>query len=476
MLYQEVVMSSTRQKPNVIFIFPDQMRGEAMHCAGNKDIITPNLDKLASEGMSFANAISNTPLCVPARGALMTGRYPLSHRAVTNDLPLGDNETGIAEVLKMEGYNTGYIGKWHLDGIPRDKFTPQGKRRFGFDYWAAWECHHDYFNGKYYRDTPEPINIPGYEPDFQTDLAIDYIRNHEKHPFFLFISPGPPHNPYESVPQKYKDMYNPSQLTLRPNCIGADTRAIAYYYAAISALDWNLGRILQTIEKLNIAEDTIVIFSSDHGDMLWSHGKIRKEQPWEESIRIPLIIKWPHRIPEGVEVDALLSLVDIMPSLLSLCGVSIPDYVQGIDLSSVMLGKSSDVQKAILLTEPVVGDEGHWNEIKEWRGIRTKRYTYARWQDGKIWVLYDNKKDPYQLNNLAEKEKSKDLQFCLENTLQSLLEKTNDEFLPWHEHLRKLGLVKVWNINEKYLEGKHARFLKEKFLREKRNNFEEKAY
>ena len=449
------------RKPNVIFIFPDQMRGEAMHCAGNNDVITPNLDRLASEGMLFTNAISNTPVCVPARGTLLTGRYPLSHRAVTNDLPLGEDEVSIAEVLKEEGYDTGYIGKWHLDGVPRDKFTPPGKRRFGFDYWAAWECHHDYFNGRYYRDTPEPIHIPGYEPDFQADLAIKYIKEHKDHPFFLFVAPGIPHNPYELVPQKYKDMYDPSQLTLRPNCIGADRRAIADYYAAITSLDWNVGRILTAIEELGIAEDTIVIFTSDHGDMLWSQGKVRKEQPWEESIRIPFIIRWPHHIPAGTKTDALLSLVDIMPSLLSLCGAPIPNRVQGVDLSSVMMGDSSDVQETVLLTEPVVGGEGYLNGVKEWRGVRTKRYTYARWQNGKVWVLYDNLKDPYQLNNLAEKEEAKDLKDYLENILQDLLRKANDEFLPWDEHLRKLGLVNAWNINEKYLGGKHPRFLQE---------------
>ena len=449
------------RKPNVVFIFPDQMRGEAMHCAGNSDVITPNLDRFASEGTLFTNAISNTPLCVPSRGTLLTGRYPLSHRAVTNDLPLDENEVSIAEVLKEKGYNTGYIGKWHLDGVPRDKFTPPGKRRFGFDYWAAWECHHNYFNGKYYRDTPDPIHIPGYEPDFQTDLAIKYIKDHKDHPFFLFVSPGTPHNPYELVPQKYKDMYTSSRLTLRPNCAGEDRRAIADYYAAITSLDWNIGRILTAIEELSIADDTIVIFTSDHGDMLWSQGKIRKEQPWEESIRIPFIIRWPHHIPEGVKTDALLSLVDIMPSLLSLCGVSTPNCVQGVDLSSVIVGNSLNLQEAILLTEPVVGGEGLWNGIREWRGVRTKRYTYARWQNGKVWVLYDNLKDPYQLNNLAEKERAKNLRDRLENILQDLLRKTNDEFLPWDEHLRKLGLINAWNINEEYLGGRHPRFLQE---------------
>ncbi len=449
------------RKPNIIFVFPDQMRGEAMHCAGNKDIITPNLDKLASEGILFTNAISNTPVCVPARGTLLTGRYPLSHRAVTNDLPLGNNQISIAEVLKIEGYETGYIGKWHLDGVPRDKFTPPGKRRFGFDYWAGWECHHRYFNGKYYRDTPEPINIPGYEPDFQTDLAIDYIKNYKDHPFFLFISPGPPHNPYELVPQKYKNMYNPSELTLRPNCAEVDRAAMANYYAAITALDWNLGRILTTIEQLSIADDTIVIFTSDHGDMLWSQGRVRKEQPWEESIGIPFIIRWPYYIPAGIKTDALLSLVDVMPSLLSLSGAPIPDCVQGIDISSIMLGKSSHIQEAVLLTEPIVGGEGLRNGVREWRGIRTKRYTYARWQNGKVWVLYDNLKDPYQLNNLAVKKETKSLRGRLEDTLQSLLRKTNDEFLPWDEHLRKLELVKAWNINEKYLGRRHSRFLQE---------------
>ena len=251
---------------------------------------------------------------------------------------------------------------------------------------------------------------------------------------------------------------SPSELTLRPNCVGADRKDIADYYAAITALDWNVGRIVKAIEQLGMAEETIFVFTSDHGDMLWSHGKVRKEQPWEESIHIPFIIRYPGKIVAGSRTDALLSLVDIMPSLLSLCGVNIPSGVEGTDLSSLMLGKSLDSPEAVLLTEPLVSEEGLSNGVKEWRGIRTKRYTYARQQDGEIWVLFDNKQDPYQLNNLANKEK-KLARYC-ENILQNLLKKSNDEFLPWDEYLRKTGLVEAWNINEKYLGGKHPRFIK----------------
>jgi len=436
------------------------MRGQDMRCAGNTDIITPNMDRLAAEGLMFRNAISNCPLCVPARGSLITGRYPLSHKAISNDLPLPAEEIGIAEVLKEEGYATGYIGKWHLDGVPRDKFTPPGGRRQGFDYWAAWECHHNYFKGRYYTDEPKPIFIEGYEPDFQTTLAIDYIRRNADRPFCLFLSWGPPHAPYHLVPQKYRDMYDPSKIRLRPNCIGADRRTIADYYAHITALDYNLGRLLDVLDELKLSERTIVVFTSDHGDMLWSQGKLKKEQPWEESILIPFIIRWRGRIPEGKVTDELIGIVDMMPSLLSLVGARIPDCVEGTDLSKVMLGGKADGRNSVLLTIPLPGGQGYKNGVREWRGVRTKRYTYARLLDGTVWVLYDNEKDPYQLNNLAGKREAESLQEEMEAELQYWLEKTGDEFLPWDEHLKQLGIVELWHESEKYLGGRNPRLVR----------------
>ena len=300
----------TARKPNLIFVFGDQHRQCDVGCAGNPQVQTPAMDQLAQEGMFFPNTFTNVPICVPARGCLMTGKYPLNHKAVSNDLPLPLTETGIAEVFKEAEYATGYIGKWHLGGMPRDKFiTPE--MRFGFDHWIGWNCHHNYFNAPYHDSDGNQMQIEGYEPEFQTDQAIQYCRDHVDEPFCLYMSWGPPHNPYEHVPERYKEMYPPDQIQLRPNATDtpATRKDISGYYAHITALDENLARLMTALDELGIADDTILVYTSDHGDMLGSHGHVRKERPWEESARIPFMIRWPRRIPAGVTRDTLLSQI-----------------------------------------------------------------------------------------------------------------------------------------------------------------------
>jgi len=285
-------------RPNLLLVFADQMRGEAMGSV-NPQVLTPHLDRLAGEGVRFSNAVAECPLCTPSRAMLLTGKYPLGCRTVLNDLPMPVDQTTFAHVMGGEGYRTGYVGKWHLDGFPRSKFTPPGPRRQGFDdYWAAYNCTHLYFEPRYYLDTPELVRAQGYEPDVQTDLALGFLERYRQEPFCLVVSWGPPHNPYQMVPEQYRARYYPEKLALRPN-VGPDAnrRAIADYYAAVTALDANLGRLLAALERLGLAERTMVVFTSDHGDLLWSHGRTDKQAPWEESISIPLIMRYPGVLP-----------------------------------------------------------------------------------------------------------------------------------------------------------------------------------
>ena len=301
-------------KLNLIFIFTDQMRGEAMKCAGNSDVITPNLDKLADEGMLFTNAFTNSPVCTPARGTILTGRYPFHHLALANEISISTEEKSIASMLKEDGYKTGYIGKWHLDGLPRDKFTPPGPRRLGFDYWAVCNCGHQYYNAYYYNDADKKVMVKGYEPGHQTDLALEFIKQNKEKPFCLFLSYGPPHAPYNQVPEKYKEMYDLEKIKLRPNCkeidkekygerlhraLGLDMgmkETIALYYAGITAIDSCVNRLVTAVDDSGLKNNTIIVFTSDHGDMLWSHGMTKKQQPWEESVKIPLIRSEERRV------------------------------------------------------------------------------------------------------------------------------------------------------------------------------------
>jgi len=430
--------NSPQKRPNLLFVFADMMRGQDMRCAGNEQIITPNLDQLAKDGSLLTNAISTYPLCCPYRAMLMTGRFPLSNKVIANGPPLPDNELCIAEVLKTVGYQTGYIGKWHLNGhtetnTVEEQFIPPGKKRHGFDYWAALNFSHNYFDSYYYGDKPEKIPLKGWEPDAQTDLAIRYMKEHKDAPFCLFLSWGPPHNPYVA-PEKYKKMYNPDKIKLRENVFRTlESARIDYcsYYAAITSLDWNMGRLMEEMDKLGIADNTIVVFTSDHGDMLYSLGLYEKQWPYEESIHMPFIIRFPPKIKSGQKNDLLLGSPDIMPTLLSLMGVDIPKTVEGKDLSPFIIGNATETEPDSVLIETILPT---WRiadrmGLRGWRGVRTKRYTYAKFRESD-WILMDNKLDPYQRRNLVYNKEYDSLKEELKAKLDYWLKKTNDPFLP----------------------------------------------
>lgn len=440
------------EKLNIVFVFADQMRGQDVECLGESDVKTPNLNKLADCGCIFKNAFSNTPVCTPARGSILTGLYSFSHLAIANDLPVRKDIESIATILKRYGYKTGYIGKWHLDGVPRDKFIKK-ENRLGFEKWAGWECDHRYFQTEYHTDTPEKIKINGYAPEFQTKLAIDFIEENKENPFVLFVSYEPPHEPYNQVPEKFK-IYNPEKIKLRENVVTDKVNVekvkeiISFYYSAITGLDFYTGEIIKALERNKIREKTIFVFTSDHGDMLFSQGMEKKESPWEESIRIPFIINCPGYIPEKFVSDCLISSVDFVPTLLGLLGIKEGYKFEGVDLSEFIKGVSEEKQKDVLIHVPVPVDQAVEQGIKEWFGIRTYEYTYAENSDGE-WLIYNNIEDPFQLVNLAGKEK--EIGEKLRNLMYEKMKKFNIEFLPWQEQIKKYGLVEKWNKREEYM-------------------------
>src|SRR5262245_39792171 len=288
-----IAAAAQRPKPpNVLFIMPDQLRAAALGYMGNTDVRTPHIDRLASESLVLPNTFANTPVCCPARALQLTGKYTHRNGMVANDLRLRESEVTIAELLGEAGYRTGFVGKWHLDGGPRlPGFVPPGPRRQGFQFWAANECAHTHFETQYFRDTPKPIAIRKFEAEAWTDLGIEFLRatRNDPRPFFLSIQMGPPHDPYNAPPD-YAKLYDPARLKMRPNWKSGDgipgPAAIAEYYGMITAIDDQVARLLRTLEELALVDDTIVIFTSDHGDMLGSQGRRLKRKPWEESINI----------------------------------------------------------------------------------------------------------------------------------------------------------------------------------------------
>ena len=411
------------EQPNILFVFADQLRGSSLGHVGQEPVVTPNLDRFAAQGVRFSRAVANFPLCSPMRASLITGQHPLQHGMLANDIMLREDVPCIAKSLSAAGYRTGYIGKWHLDGPDRTGFTPPGPRRQGFEYWAANNCNHNYKVFYYYEDSPEPIWGEGYEPDAQTDLALRYLADAktDPRPFCLFVSWEPPHCPYDQAPERFKAIYDPDSIPPRPNAVKPDMRTIADYYAHVTALDWNFGRLLDGLDRHGLADSTLVVFTSDHGDMLWSQDRGWKCKPWAESVIVPFIARWPGHIPEGAVEDAPFGLVNTMPTLLAMCGVEIPPEVEG-DALPHLLTQTNGVKPE---STPIYLYMKATNPSPEpWRGIVTKTHTYARFKK-EPWILYDDAADPYQMNNLVGDDK---LRQSLEEQLDAWLARMEDDF------------------------------------------------
>jgi arylsulfatase A-like enzyme len=442
-----------------VFAFADQLRAQTVSCYGNEQVPMPNVDRLAAEGAVMENAVSTYPVCSPYRGMLLTGQYPMHNGTVGNDTGLRDDLPTVATACRDAGYRTGYVGKWHLEWDREPYVGPE--RRQGFEEWAVRNCAHDYTDSFYYDGDGERHELPGYEPVAQTDRALDFVAEHRDGPFCLFLSWGTPHDPYDDVPDRYTEQFPADEIDLRANvderavvdellatdpsdCSGAQAERREHlrsviedddrlrrewlqgYYAHTRALDDCLGRLLDGLDAHGLREDTIVVFASDHGDMLGSHRMGSKQMPHEESIRVPFVARYPERIPAGHRSDALFEPVDVMPTLLDLAGLDVPP-VDGRSFADALTGASGEHREALLLMKLLPGGNP-WmaNGVTPWRGVRTERYTYARLLDRGPWLLYDNDADPRQRENHVDDPAYADVRERLEARLDDLLAAADD--------------------------------------------------
>lgn len=447
------------RRPNVIFVLCDEWRAQAFGYAGDPNVHTPSIDRFAAESLNFENTISSLPVCCPYRASLMTGQYSLTNGVFINDVPLVPKGTTLGEAFKNAGYQTGYIGKWHLYGSPdghygrRLSYIPP-QYRFGFDYWKACECTHDYNHSLYYEgDDPKPKYWPGYDAIAQTEDACHFIsaRATSAKPFFLTLSFGPPHFPYQTAPEQYVKLYENAAITLRPNVPASKraeaTKILRGYYAHMSALDDCMKRLLASVDSAGIAEDTIVIFTSDHGDMMLSQGLTTKMYPWEESLRVPFLLRYPKKFGKtGVRTKLLLNAPDIMPTLLGLCAIDVPSGVQGTNYAPHLPGGGTTAPSSAFINLPAPVSIARSYGMPAYRGIRTTRYTYVRSIHGP-WLLYDNAADPYQMHNLCGRPEAKSRQALLQEELQGWLDRLHDEFLPAEVYLKRAGLTHYYEAN-----------------------------
>lgn len=436
--------------PNLLYVFADQLRYFSCGYAGDARAQTPHIDAFARQSSDCCNAVSGHPVCAPYRASLFTGKYTTSTGMVINEIRMNPDHECIGHVLGRGGYRTGYIGKWHLYANemgnhydPKNSYIPAGPDRLGFDdFFAGYNFHHEYYgeHAYYHLNSPEKIYVQGYEPDAQTDLAIDKMREFsgQEKPFALFLSMGTPHDPWtpDNVPAKYLERFKDVQFELPPNYLPENdphaddwaklskeeraelTEWMRVYYAMVANVDDNFGRLLQAVEDMGLKDDTIVVFTSDHGELFGAHGRRAKNIFYEEAVSIPFLIRWPGRIPAGEKCDVCLNTVDIMPTLLHMMGLPIPSGVEGMDVSERLMGRPGPEPDAALMM--CTGPTATFADGNEWRALRDKQYTYAVFHVDGQELLFNNVQDPYQMNNLAEQQ---EFQPLLEQYRQKLKEK-----------------------------------------------------
>ncbi len=429
--------------PNIILCTCDQLRSFEIGCYGAEGIRTPNMDRLASEGVRFETAVTNYPVCMAARSVLLSGMYNRSCTGGVSNVAYptkpGDHampeypergrphlkEPTLAEVLRDAGYATSVIGKWHIHSWPHD---------VGFDHYVIPRVHHCH-SGQSFTEDGGPEFVPeGWSVDYEAERVEKYLaqRASDHRPFFLYYNISPPHCPVADAPDRYLSMYDPATVPLRPNVDltqplsneahwlrvyrfdfryyslglpyadvlpeGYGLRELTAEYRGLTTwADDAFGRMLSALDRTGMADDTIVLFTSDHGDNLGSHGLVQKGGPTEESVRIPWIVRAPGRLRPAIADRHVASLVDVAPTLLALAGLPTPAHMHGRDLGPALRGEGG-------------GPAGH--AIIETGGGAAIRTLDAmcfvpfrpgeRELDRKPSMMYDIGSDPFQFRNLAD--------------------------------------------------------------------------
>jgi arylsulfatase A-like enzyme len=445
------------RRPNLLFLFSDQQSSDMLGCYGNRQIVTPRLDAFAAQGVRFHHCVSNSPLCTPYRSLLLSGQHTLWNGALENDVRmLPGGGTYFPEVLRDAGYRMGYIGKWHLYGGDRVRAIPPGPLRYGFDHTflsnnctVVFDKERAYYWDQQGRRTP----YGDWEPYAQARQAMQFLDENADRPFALFVSWHPPHNwarqgrtpgPEDGygAPEDLLRLYDPAAIRLRGNC--ADTasarRLYCGYMAMCTSIDRAFGWILRKLEEKGLAEDTLVVFTSDHGDTALSHGLLaNKMRPEIESIRVPLILRYP-RVLKPRASDLLIGTLDLMPTLLRLMGLHPPRTCHGRDLSGALIQQRDNEVESIPL----------FLFALDWRGVYTRRYTYAfdtgagRWNRyrrhmfsrpaGLAWnCLYDRETDPWETQNLYDSPDHKRLRSRLHEQSLAWMRNFGDKGLPYDQ-------------------------------------------
>ncbi len=456
-------------KPNVLWIMADQLRPQALSCYADVNSLSPCLDRFASEGITCEMAVTNCPVCMPARAALVTSQYGhVNGVRVHGDFLPPDRRT-VAHSFSDAGYRTSYVGKLHLastnsNWTTGEEFWVHPSMRAGFEDFFGFDLSNHYYNTHYCTgDLCRGIKIDAHQTDGLTELSLDYLAHtafKSGKPWFHVVSYEAPHpggsgaaNLYRPVPAppEFEAMFDPAKLRLRPNVPDGQHDAVrqqaAGYYSMIAHLDHNIGRILDLVEQQEQTESTLVVFFADHGEMLGSHGRFHKQLAYDESIRIPLLLRWPGVIPPNARYDGIVSILDIYPTCAGFCGVAPAAEIQGLDHSNALLGMAVPPRAEALIQW--LGETRYgWGDYP-YRAIRTQRYTYSvsaqnvnERHGGHFRLLFDNTVDPYQLVNLFGAPDVKELQAALHVRLCQVIREAGEEVPEFVEEVpAEFGLV-----------------------------------
>lgn len=374
--------SAPTKRPNVLYVVADMERAYSMGCYGDKNAKTPTFDKFAGEGLRMDACISTTPVCCPYRASLMSGQYAHHNGMMSNGSKFKPTTKCLGETFRDAGYEMGYVGKWHL-GRATEKSDPT----WGFP------APQTEFGVYTFKRSPTPT----------TDLALKFIKEKSPNaaPWMLFVSWIWPHEPYNPPEALRADF---PEVKLEPNVPPGlpqkfARRALPGYYGMIEGVDREFARLLKALDDAGVADNTIVVFTSDHGDMIGSQGYKNKRWPYEESARVPFLIRYPNGIPGGRAVADPFGSPDIYPTLAGLAGVASPTNLDGVDFSALLKNQTQTPPRDYVYMEMAYA----YVPWPGWRAFRTKDSMYARISD-RPWLLYNLSSDPWETNNLITAE------------------------------------------------------------------------
>lgn len=404
---KEELWLNNNKKSNVIVFFTDQQRWDTTGVHGNPLGLTPNFDRMATAGTHVYNSFTCQPVCGPARSCLQTGLYATTSGCYRNDIPLPEQTKTLAHYFREGGYTTGYIGKWHL----ADEEPVPVSQRGGYEEWLAsniLEMSSDAYDTVVYNEDNQAVKLPGYRADALTDAAIRYVDRHKDEPFFMFLSFLEPHHQNHiddyPAPEGYREAYTSKWTPPDLAALGGSShQQLGGYYGMVKRLDECLGRLMDALKSLSLDDSTTVLFTSDHGCHFKTRNGEYKRSCHESSIRVPTAFKGPG-FDGGGQLQSLVSLIDLPPTLLAAAGLSIPDAMQGRSILSNLKGDIKEEwpeEVYVQISESEVG-----------RAVRTRRWKYAvtaphkdPWEDAGSdryveTYLYDLQSDPYELTNL----------------------------------------------------------------------------